>query len=71
MESSVRYKFSSLFHPTKDQHLQPKVKTNRHRLSQINHSFHKYLLLWVSDQPPQRNHVTKSAGVSDLDNFWR
>ena len=26
IESSVRYKFSSLFHPTKDQHLQPKVK---------------------------------------------
>ena len=25
----------------------------------------------MSDQPPQRNHVTKSAGVSDLDNFWR
>ena len=49
----------------------PKSKTKRHRLSQINHSFQKYILLWVADQPPQRNHVTKSAGVSDLDNFWR
>ena len=29
------------------------------------------ILLWVSDQPLQRNHVTKSAGGSDLDNFWR
>ena len=26
IESFVQYKFSSLFHPTKDQHLQPKVK---------------------------------------------
>ena len=26
IESFVRYKFSSLFHPTKDQYLQPKVK---------------------------------------------
>ena len=49
----------------------PKWKLKMYRLSQINHSFQKYILLWVSDQPPQRNYVTKSADVSDLDNFWR
>ena len=49
----------------------PKLKTNRFRHSPINHSFQKYVLLWVSDQPLQRNHVTKSPGGSDLGNFWR
>ena len=44
----------------------PKFKTNRFRHSPINHSFQKHILLWVSDQPLQRNHVTKSAGGSDL-----
>ena len=72
-ESFVSYNFSSLFHPTKVQHLQPnlKLKTNRFRHSPIIHSFQKYILLWVSDQPLQRNLVTKSAGGSDLGNFWR
>ena len=49
----------------------PKLKTNRFRHSPINHSFKKYILLWMSDQPLQRKHVTKSAGGSDLGNFWR
>ena len=37
----------------------PKLKTNRFRHSPINHHFQKYILLWVSDQPQQRNHVNK------------
>ena len=70
-ESFVSYNFSSLFPQLKYNIYSPKLKTNRFRHSPINHSFQKYILLWVSDQPLQRNHVTKSAGGSDLGNFWR
>ena len=66
----VQQSFSPNWRPT---FTAKKSKTRRHKLSQINHSFQKlkYILLWVSDQPPLKNHVTKSAGVSDLDSFWR